>query len=184
MPKQRSGCVIQRKDRPGWARISYVDEKGKNRVLQCKSKNRTAAKELLKKLLRAFDDHGEEIITGDKMLFSDLGKLYKERKLIPPKDQGDVKVSGLCSYQIQKRRLKILKAHFGQNLFAALPLQTSNNSNLNDWNSRHGAMRSHADVYRDLQLLCIVLNFAKRQGWLRITLFEHGESLINTAHER
>lgn len=38
MPRQRTGCVIQRKDRPGWwARISYVDEKGKNRILQRKA---------------------------------------------------------------------------------------------------------------------------------------------------
>jgi integrase len=187
MPKQRTGCVIQRKDRPGWwARISYVDEKGKNRVLQRKAENRTAAKELLKKLLRDFEDHGEEVIAGDKMLFRDLAKLYEERKLTSPKYHGDVKVSGLRSYKTQQRRLKTLVAHFGKKLIRRITYSDLEQFKLErlalpTWRDEE---RSHADVHRDLQLLRIVLNFAKRQGWLRVTPFERGESLINTAHER
>src|SRR5581483_496910 len=111
------GCVIQRKDRPGWwARLSYLDKAGKRRILQRKAENRTEAKLLLRQMLKKIEDHGEEIIVGDKLRFSELAKLYEERKLTPPKYQGDVKVSGLRSYQSQKRRLKTLVKQFGKKL--------------------------------------------------------------------
>jgi integrase len=187
MPRQRTGCVIQRKDRPGWwARLTYVDRAGKRRVLQRKAENRTEAKTLLKQMLRKLDDHGVEIIEGDKLRFSELAKIYEERKLTPPKYQGDVRVSGLRSYQSQKRRLKTLVAHFGKKLIRQIT-----HSDLEQFKQERLALktwrdeeRSHADVHRDLQLMRIVLNFARRQGWLPVNPFERGEALINNAHER
>ncbi len=132
--------------------------------LQRKAANRTEAKLLLKQLLRGFEDHGTEIIAGDKLRFRELAKFYEERKLTPPKYQGDVKVSGLRSYQSQQGRLKTLVEHFGKKLIRQLTYSDLEQFKLErlalpTWRNEE---RSHADVNRDLQLLRIVLNFAKR----------------------
>lgn len=187
MPRQRTGCVIKRKDRDGWwARLSYTDKSGERRTLQRKAENRTEAKLLLKKMLREVEDHGPEIVEADKMRFAALAKIYEERKLIPPKYEGDTKVAGLRSYKSQQRRLKTLVECFGKKLIRSIShsdLEQFKNDRLAlpTW---RGDKRSYADVNRDLQTLRIVLNFAKRQGWLPVTPFERGEPLINTAHER
>jgi integrase len=187
MPRQRTGGVIKRKDRGGyWARLTYIDGVGKRRVLQRKVENRTEGKLLLKQMLRKIEDQGVQIIEGDKLRFSGLAKFYEERKLTPPKYQGDVKVSGLRSYQSQQRRLKTLVKHFGKKLirqitYSDLEQFKQERLALKTW---RGEERSHADVNRDLQLMRIVLNFARRQGWLPVNPFERGEALINSAHER
>lgn len=187
MPRQRTGCVIKRKDRDGWwARLSFTDGEGKPRTLQRRAENRTEAKLLLKKMLREVEDHGADIVTGDKMRFAELAKLYEEKKLIPAEYQGDIKTKGLRSYNSQKRRLKTLVTHFGKKFIRHLThsdLEQFKDSRLTTPTWR-GKERSHADVNRDLQLMRIVLNFAKRQGWLPTSPFERGEALINTAHER
>lgn len=187
MPRQRTGCVIKRKDRDGWwARLSYSDKSGERRTLQRKADNRTEAKLLLKKMLREVEDHGPEIVEADKMRFAALAKIYEERKLIPAKYEGDTKVAGLRSYKSQQRRLSTLVEYFGKKLVRAI-----SHSDLEQFKDERlalptwrGDKRSYADVNRDLQTLRIVLNFAKRQGWLPITPFERGEALINIAHER
>ncbi|HMV51167.1 MAG TPA: site-specific integrase, partial [Blastocatellia bacterium] len=187
MPRQRTGCVIKRKDRDGWwARLSYTDKSGERRTLQRKADNRTEAKQLLKKMLREVEDHGPEIVEADKMRFAALAKIYEQRKLIPPKYESDTKVAGLRSYKSQQRRLKTLVEHFGKKLIRSIShsdLEQFKNDRLAlpTW---RGDKRSYADVNRDLQTMRIVLNFAKQQGWLPMTPFQRGEPLINTAHER
>lgn len=187
MPRQRTGCVIERKDRDGWwARLSYSDKSGKRRTLQRKAQNRTEAKQLLKKMLREVEDHGPEIVEADKMRFAALAKIYEERKLIPPEYEGDTKTKGLRSYKSQKRRLKTLVDYFGKKLIRSISYSDleqfkDDRLALATW---RGDKRSYADVNRDLQTLRTVLRFAKRQGWLPVTPFERGEALINSAHER
>ncbi len=187
MPRQRTGCVIERKDRDGWwARLSYADKSGKRRTLQRKAGNRSEAKQLLKKMLREVEDHGPEIVEADKMRFATLAKIYEERKLIPPQYEGETKTKGLRSYKSQQRRLRTLVGYFGKKLIRSIShsdLEHFKNERLAlpTW---RGDKRSYADVNRDLQILRTILNFAKRQGWLPVTPFERGESLINTAHER
>ncbi len=187
MPRQRTGCVIKRKDRDGWwARLSYADKSGERRTLQRKADNRTEAKQLLKKMLREVEDHGPEIVEADKMRFATLAKIYEERKVIPPEYEGETKTKGLRSYKSQQRRLKTLVETFGKKLIRSIShsdLEQFKNDRLAlpTW---RGDKRSYADVNRDLQILRTVLNFAKRQGWLPVTPFERGETLINIAHER
>lgn len=187
MPRQRTGCIIERKDRDGWwARLSYADKSGKRRTLQRKAQNRSEAKQLLKKMLREVEDHGPEIVEADKMRFASLANIYEERKLIPPEYEGETKTKGLRSYKSQQRRLKTLVEYFGKKLVRSIShsdLEQFKNDRLAlpTW---RGDKRSYADVNRDMQTLRIVLNFAKRQGWLPVTPFERGESLINAAHER
>ena len=187
MPRQRTGCVVRRKDRDGWwARLAFTDANGKKKVVQRKVENKTEGRQLLKKMIREVEQHSTEIITGDKMKFADLARHYQIRKLTPATYQGDIKVSGLRSYKTQQRRLGTLVEHFGKQ-----PLQKITHSDLEAFKLKRLALptfrkqeRSHADVNRDLQLMRIVMNYAKRQGWITQSPFERGESLISTAQER
>jgi integrase len=187
MPRQRTGCVVRRKDRAGWwARLNYAEADGRRRTLQRKADTKTEAKILLKKMLREIEDHGPEVVTGERMSFADLARLYEDRKLIPPQYQGGVKVAGLRSYKSYKQRLKTLVAHFGRKhvrhiTHSDLEQYKLTRLALKTW---RGDERSHADVNRDLQLMRIVLNFARKQGWLVKSPFERGGALINTSHER
>ena len=119
------------------------------------------------------------------MKFSQLARHYEETKLIPPKYQGDAKIAGLRSYKTQQRRLKTLVENFGHK-----PIKSITHSDLECFKLQRlelptwrGDERSHADVNRDLALMRIVLNYAKKQGWVARNPFERGESLITSAHE-
>jgi integrase len=193
MPRQRTGVVTKRKDRNGyWARLRYTDDAGKRRTLLRKAETRTEAKLLLKRMLRELDDHGAEIVAGDKMRFAELAKIYEAKKLIPPQYKGDAKVAGLRSYKSWRRRLKTLVAYFGKKLIRqithadleAFKLARHQTPVAKSKDPEKQTERSHADVNRDLRLMRIVLNFARRQGWLSVSPFERGESLITVAHER
>lgn len=186
MTKKTEGGIIQRKDRPGlWARAVYTDENGRKRVIQRKVANRTEGKLLLKKLLREIEDHGEQIIDGDKLTFVRLAKLYEERKLTPPEYEGENKISGLRSYHIQKVYLKTLTEYFGTRRVKSITHSDLEAFKLarQKTTTKRGGKRAVASVNRELQLLRAVLNFAKRNGWIIRNPFEQGESLISIAQE-
>src|SRR5262245_46158705 len=114
MSREKTGSIVRRKDRPGlWVRVKYKDEDGKEKVLQRKVETRTEGKTLIKKLLRKIEDHGTKIIDGERLTFTKLADIYRERKLQPPVYKGDTKVSGLRSYESLRRRLVTLAEHFG-----------------------------------------------------------------------
>ncbi|MCI0336563.1 MAG: hypothetical protein L0226_03220 [Acidobacteria bacterium] len=53
MPRERTGSIGKRKDRPGlWVRVKYRDDQGRLKVLQRKVDTRTEGKTLIKKFLR------------------------------------------------------------------------------------------------------------------------------------
>ncbi len=184
--RTRTGYVYYDKERKSWtARITYRDESGKVRNIKRQVENRTEGKQLLNKLLREIEDHGEQIINGDGMTFKKLAEIYEERKLTPPVYKGEAKVSGLRSHQSMKVFLKALVEHFG-----AKRIKNITHSDLEKFKLERlktttvrGSERSITSVNRELQLMRAVLNFAKRNGWIANNPFEQGESLISQAQE-
>ena len=140
---------------------------------------------MAEKMLLEVHQHGAKIIESDRMKFADLAQQYEEAKLIPPKYQGDAKIAGLRSYKTQQRRLKTLVDHFGHRLIKSITHGDLERFKLQrlELPTWRGDERSHADVNRDLALLRIVLNYAKKQGWMAKNPFERGEALITSAHE-
>lgn len=129
--------------------------------------------------------YSASIIEADRMKFSDVVRHYKTSKLIPPKYQGAAKIAGLRSYKTQQRRLKTLVDHFGHRLIKSISHADLERFKLQrlkllTW---RGDERSHADVNRDLTLMRIVLNYARKQSWIIRNPFERGEALITSAHE-
>ena len=167
MPRPKTGWIGKRPDHTGlWIRYPINDETGKRKIIQRKVANRTEGKRLIERLKREYEAHGAGVIEADRMKFANLASQYEAAKLIPPKYQGDAKVAGLRSYQSQQRRLKTLVEHFGHRLIKTITHGDLERFKLKRLELRtwRGDERSHADVNRDLALLRIVLNYAKKQG--------------------
>lgn len=191
MPRQKTGCVIKRKDRPGWwVRLPYRDEFGKQRIIQRKVENRTEGGKLLKKLMQDIEQHGAKIIDGDRMTFAQLANHYETRKVFEPVYKEDTKIAGMRSFKSVKSRLKILIEHFGRHIIKTITHAEIEKFRLNRLNTKIGEGKKNqgeelkvTSVNRELQLMRAMLNFAKRQGWLTRNPFEMGESLISAADE-
>jgi integrase len=186
MPRAREGSIIKRKDRPGlWARISYIDESGRRRVIQRKVASRTEGNALLKKLLRKIEDDGTRVIEGEKLTFQTLAESYTEHKLQPPVYKGETRVSGMRSWKSQLSALKPLVEHFGR-----MRIRSIRHADIEKY-KRHRMQtktlrrkdRAPASVNRELGLLRAILNYAKRSGWLSRNPFGRGESVISRADE-
>jgi hypothetical protein len=198
MPKQLTGYIYYDKKRKTWtARLTYKDELGRTRNIKRQVANRTAGNNLLKKLLRDIDQHGDKMIDGAKLTFAKLADIYETEKLIAlvyeqVEDGGRVRVAGLRSYQGEKRRLKNLTAYFGAGRAAAIThgdvlkykLKRLRDPNKRDARQGIESKLKIATVNRELQLLRAVLNFARRKGWIVRNPFELGEPLISMASER
>lgn len=188
MPRKSEGSIITRSDRPGlWARVTYRDQFGKQRVFQRRVSNRSEGKLLLKKKLREIEEYGAAVIEGDRLSFEKLAVIYEEKRLFEPTVTKSGKAVGLKSYASARRRLHTLKDHFGKRLIKSIThadIEQFKHSRLATPPARRPEMqRSEADVNRDLQLLRNIFNFAIRQGWTTQNPFNLGEPLISTASE-
>lgn len=184
--RTRTGYVFFDQERKCWtARVTYRDESGKVRNIKRQVENRTEGKQLLTRLLREIEEHGEQIIDGDTMLFKKLAEIYEERKLIPPVYKGEMKVSGLRSHVAQKVYLKALTEFFGSKRIKQITHADLEKYKLQRLKSitKQGTERSITSVNRELQLMRAILNYAKRNGWIIQNPFERGESLISLAQE-
>ena len=98
-----------------YARIQFIDEiTGKRKEKLRRAKNRTHARELIKKMRDELTSGGQTALESDKLTFNQVAEQYKRVKLIPPVFQNGIKVSGKRSYQDQIYLLKPLKKIFGR----------------------------------------------------------------------
>jgi integrase len=179
MPREKTGSIIQRKDRPGlWALYVYKDELGKARVLQRRVTNITEGKTLLKKWAREIEQHGSGVIDGDKMTFAVLAEKFKKAKVFAPVVKDGRKVAGLRSHESVNSRIKLLIEHFGK-----MKIKAITHAIIEKYKLQRLETVKIATANRELQQMRGILNYAKRQGWLARNPFEMGEQLIVVAHE-
>lgn len=121
MPKQRKGYVYFDKERRTWtARLTYKDALGKTKNLRRQVTNKTEGHQVLKQLLREIEDHGSQVIEGDRLNFKELARVYEEKRLFAPTITPSGKTIGLKSYQSARRRLRTLVAYFGSRRIRAI----------------------------------------------------------------
>ncbi|MBS1790592.1 MAG: hypothetical protein JST85_22935 [Acidobacteria bacterium] len=121
MPKQRTGYVYFDEKRNAWtARVTYKDEFGKVRNRRRQVANKTEGKTVLRQLLRELDDHGGDVLDGDRLTFKELATVYEEKRLFKPTITPSGKAVGLKTYQSVRRRLRTLVAHFGARRIRAI----------------------------------------------------------------
>ena len=78
-----------------YARVTVTDQTGKRRNIKRKAETKTAAKELLKQILRQLEDEGEKVIKAWQLTFNDLPDHYEKHFASFAKIVGDRKIEGL-----------------------------------------------------------------------------------------
>ncbi|NOT63947.1 MAG: tyrosine-type recombinase/integrase [Acidobacteria bacterium] len=185
MSKERTGYVYSRDDK--WvARVSYTDTTGIRRSIRRSFQSKSEANKGLKQLVKDLDEKGTRFVNNENQTFADLADYYEEHYLVPPVYIDNRKVAGLRNYKDLKRRLKVLRAHFGKRRlrqltygeieqfkrkFLATPTQK-------------GTARSLADTHRVLTLLRSMLKVAEREDWITRSPFGRGKPLVSMSDEK
>src|SRR5215216_2728251 len=99
MAREKSGSVFEREKGIWYARMTFTDESGKRRYVKRRAENRSHARDLVKQLLREYEDYGEQALDGAQMNFNELADYYAKRYLIPAQYVEDRKVAGLRSHR-------------------------------------------------------------------------------------
>jgi integrase len=169
-----------------FARFDYTDESGRRRNVKRRAENKTHAKELLKQLVRQFEDRGPRLLETDKMTFGDLAAYYEKNFLIPAEYVDGRKVAGLRALPTAETFVKALKAHF-----ASRRLRTITHGDLQRYRALRlktktvrKKQRSIASVNREMSMLRRMFGVAEREGWIIKNPFSMGEPLITPADER
>jgi integrase len=185
MAKERQG-LVQIKNGKIYARVSYTDERGKRHHLMRRAENKTEAKQIIKKLLRDLEDHGDKLISAEQMTFNDLANYFTEHYLKPAEYVQDRKIAGMRSFDKAKSHFHPVRDYFGTKRlrsitygdiakYRAMRLKTPTIQN---------KQRSIATVNRELSLLRRVLGVAQREGWITKNPFSSGDPLISVADEK
>ena len=184
MPRIRKGKEVE-KNGNWYARVRYTTPEGKRKDLWFPAKNKSHAGEILKKKIQELETVGERALDGDRVKFSHLAKVYKEKKLIPAKYVGDRKVAGLKSYKTPQMILESLASHFGHKRIKSITHSDIEQYKLMrlETPTRSKKQRQIASVNRELEVLRAMLRFAIREGWLIHSPFEMGDPLISKADE-
>jgi integrase len=187
MNRDRTGYVFEDKDGRIWARITYTDrETGKRKNIKRRAATRTEGKEILKGLIKQFEETDGVSIRSEKRTFADLAETYRKAKIFPPTYVNDRKVSGLRSFRQVLVHLKPLLEQFGRRTVKDISAPDIQSYKLKRFAqpTRNGGQRSVASVNRELALLRSIFKFAKGLKWILYSPFEaEGFNFISVADE-
>lgn len=186
MPRERTGSIYKSKNGDWFARVTFTVSNGKRRDVKRKAKDKTDAKDLLKRLLRQIEDEGENAIDAAQMTFKDLANYYEQFFLTEAKYIDGRKVSGLRDVS----RAKGVLAHF-RDYFGNKKLREITYGDV--YNYRNIRLKSHTQnkkprtlstMNRELSVLKRIFNIGFREGWLLKNPMNCGETLIDVSAER
>lgn len=109
--RQRSGYVYQEKDGAWVARTTIKDASGKRRNVKRRACSKSAAKEILKRLLREINDEGSRAIDHARLTFHDLASFYATHYLKPAEYVNGRKVAGMKDCKHAAIYLRIFRGY-------------------------------------------------------------------------
>jgi integrase len=187
MKRDRTGYVFEDKEGRLWARITYTDkETGKRRNIKRRVATRTEGREILRGLIKQFEETEGVSIKSERRTFAELTEIYKEAKIFPAKYANDRKIAGLRSHRQVLVHLKPVLEHFGRRTVREISAPDVQAYKLKrfDQPTRNGGQRSVASVNRELALLRSIFKFAKGLKWILYSPFEaEGFKFISLADE-
>ena len=186
MAKERSGYIYQDKQGSWFARTTITDETGKRRNLKRRAKDKSDAKEILKKLLRQIDDEGSKFVDAARMTFNDLADYYATHYLKPAEYVDGRKVAGLRDTQRAQGFLTHFREYFGKRRLREITYGDIYSYRLTrlQVHTQYKRQRTIASMNRELAVLRRILNNALREGWILKNPFNSGDPLISLADER
>jgi integrase len=205
MPKDVTGSVTFRQGHLR-ARLRFTDENGKRREISRIVRTQEEGQKVLRKIIRQLEEGGARQLEAERMPFSELANRYEALYIQPPTYIGEVKVSGMRSWENQLRVLKVLREYFADRkirtitvgdikAFADHRLKAPKIVNLKAKPATKtqparpaerkaiGGQRSLAAVNRELELLRAMLSFAERENWIVKSPFQRGARLIRKSEE-
>lgn len=179
-----------------YARTTYVGLDGKRHAIWRAGKNRTAAKDNLRK---ALSEHEGGIVHAKKT-FRELAEWYSKRYLIEPEYRDGRLIKGKKSWRSEKYQLKAIVEYFGGYKLRSIthgelekykdhrlkePIATER-KDPDDKEQKIVSERPRtiASVNRELMAIRAMLRKAQKEGWLLRVPFEEHDSLISMADER
>jgi len=183
--RERKGYVFESNGK-FYARVTLTDQTGKRRNIKRTAETRSAARDLLKQILRQLEDEGEKVIKAWQVTFNDLADHYEKHYAIPAKIVGDRKIEGLRDLDSVQYYLQNYRAYFGNR-----KLRDITHGDLRAYRSlrmrtktRRNSERSITTVNRELAYLRRMFNIAMQQGWIVRNPFNSGDALILTSCEK
>lgn len=201
MGRDRTGSFWRDSTGALYARVTWVDAKGKRRERKRKAISGTSreARRHIKEMLDELEDQGDErSIDGASLTFKQLADYYEREYAIPAEyDKHGIKKTGLRSYQDVKRKLKSLRDHFHgrareisygdiaafKRLRLSTPVVIQKRIGKGKYKDEQHP-RSIASVNRELSLLRRLFTVAVQNKWLTRNPFSQGDPLINLAEEQ
>ncbi len=186
MPNIRRGYAGQYKDGRWFARLTITDESGKRRNIVRRAKDKTEAREILKRLLRKIDDEGSKVVDFARLTFSDLADYYENRYLHEAVYVNGQKVSGLRDVARPKELLKHFRAFFGRKKLREITygdLLAYRDARFKV-QTQYKRQRTIASWNREAAVLRRILSVGCQQGWLLKNVFHCGDPLIIVSAER
>lgn len=196
-----------------YARIQYQDDTGKlkEKLRRVPSGKITDVWKEVRAMRDELNQHGEETLNADKMIFLDLAQKYKEAKVFPAIIKDGHKVAGLKSYKPVEYYVKIMSEHFGKKLIRSIkpsdiehfrtvrlkkPVEIEIKKKVKEFNpitkrqkfkvtkEKRVTERKLSSVNRELSTLRRMLNFAVNEGWLIANPFQKTDKVISNASEK
>jgi integrase len=168
-----------------YARLQYQDETGKWKEKLKPISDKRVALRVVEEMRRELEVHGQETLTADKLLFSELVERYREVKVVPATYQNGIKISGKRSLAYFGFILPTLIDHFGKKYIRSIKandIEAFKQKRLNSVTVR-GGKRSIASVNRELSILRTILNFAVQNEWLLKNPFTASQGIISISAE-
>jgi integrase len=165
-----------------YARLQYKADDGKYKVKYKAITDKRTARSAVEEMRRELDIHGQEMLTSDKMTFSELAKSY-EAKMSPAVFENGIKISGRKSSI--DWLVNSLVDYFGAKQIRSIKprdLETFKNFKSNGI-TRRGEKRKIASVNRELEVLRAMFNFALQNEWIIKNPFTLTKGMISKAAE-
>ena len=164
-----------------YARVQLRQPDGTWKTYLKPAKNKTHADQLAGEMLEDYKVRKTGFVEGESMTFEYLADWYKKIHSIPPVYAPDgSKISGIRTFEAERRRLDKLKEFFGKILIKNIDEDVL----MRYKRKREKDKMAAATINRDLEILRAMFRKAVRRRWLRESPFDFGEKLIEKALEK
>lgn len=175
----QAGCSTRRIDGVLYARVRYIDEKGRHKEKLKKARNITDAKKLFRQMLAELEE-AKQSNECERKTFADLADWYEDNHMIPAQYANGIKIAGLRSLHTHKYVIKVFREHFGDTDLKKITYDEINHFRLERFNTAtiHKKPRTITTVNRELGVLRNMFQIALRKEWIGKSPFFGEKPLI------
>ena len=184
-PKTHSKGIVRKKQK-WYGRLCFKRPDGRWAERVRRAANKTNAKSVADDLLREYLEEQKPVLAPPKNpTFAEVCADFRQSKMIDAVYLGERKVAGYKHPKKLNNQILRLERRFGEMRASEITVSAIEAYKLHliQTPTQHGRPRSPHDVNQQLRTLRLLLNHARRQGWILQNPFEQAR-LINSADEQ